>query len=121
MADNTAGQTKTVATDQVTVGAFAAGSVVYDATSITTTDYTRIECGFQPRYIIWENFTDRIRVEWQQGMTSSQCLKTAAAGTRTLDTTSTCVVVDKVGFRLLQDATLGAIAASKTCYWRAMA
>ena len=52
-------------------------------------------------------------------MTTSQCLRTAAAGTRTLDTTALAVVPDSKGFRILQDATLAAILASKTCYWRA--
>jgi len=52
-------------------------------------------------------------------MTTSQNLKTVAAGTRTLDTTALAVVVDAKGFRILQDATLAAILASKTCYWRA--
>lgn len=118
MADNTAGQTRTVGNDQAT-GQFACGKIVYDSTSITATDYTRVECGFQPRYIVWENLTDRIKVEWQEGMTSSQNLLTVAAGTRTLDTTASAVVVDKVGFRILQNATLAAILASKTCYWKA--
>ncbi len=36
---------------------------------------------------------------------AAECLKTAAAGTRTLDTTSAAVVVDQVGFRILQNAT----------------
>lgn len=119
MADNAAGQTRTVSNDQTTVGAFAAGKIVYDATAITATDYTRVETGFQPRFIEWENATDRVKIEWQEGMTSSQCLKTAAAGTRTLDTTALAVVVDAKGFRILQDATLAAILASKTCFWRA--
>lgn len=119
MADNTAGQTRTVSNDQTTAGGFATGKIVYDATAITATDYTRVETGFQPRFVQWENFTDRIKVEWQEGMTTSQCLKTVAAGTRTLDTTALAVVVDSKGFRILQDATLAAILASKTCYWRA--
>ena len=93
MADNTAGQTRVVSNDQVT-GQFAAGKITYEATAITTTDYTRVECGFQPRYIEFENLTDRIKVEWQEGFTSAQCLKTAAAGTRTLDTTAGAVSVD---------------------------
>ena len=118
MADNILGQTKTVGNDQAT-GQFASGKVVFDATTIVATEYARIECGFQPRFIEWENFTDRIKVEWQEGMTTSQCLKTVAAGTRTLDTTALAVVPDSKGFRILQDATLAAILASKTCYWRA--
>lgn len=118
MADNSAGQTRTVSNDQAT-GGFASGKIVYDATSITATDYTRVETGFQPRFVEWENLTDRIKIEWQEGMTTSQCLKTVAAGTRTLDTTANAVVVDAKGFRILQDATLAAILASKTCFWRA--
>lgn len=116
MADNTAGQTRTVGNDQAT-GQFACGKIVYDATAITTTEYTRVECGFQPRYLVFENASDRIKVEWQEGMTSSQSILTVAAGTRTLDTTASAVVVDKVGFRILQ--SLSVIAASKTCFWKA--
>ena len=119
MADNAAGQTRVVSNDQAT-GQFAAGKITYDATAIVTTEYTRVECGFQPRYIEWENLTDRIKVEWNEGFTSAQCLKTAAAGTRTLDTTAAAVVVDKLGFRILQDATLAAVLASKVIYWRAI-
>ncbi len=118
MADNILGQTKTAGNDQAT-GQFASGKVVFDSTSIVATEYARIECGFQPRFVEWENLTDRIKVEWNEGMTTSQCLKTVAAGTRTLDTTALAVVVDAKGFRILQDATLAAILASKTCYWRA--
>jgi len=119
MADNTAGQTRTVSNDQSTAGGFAAGKIVYDATAITTTDYTRVETGFQPRYIYWLNLTDRITVEWQEGFSSAQCLKSVAAGDKSLDTTAAAVVVDAKGFRILQDATLAAILASKTIYWRA--
>ena len=119
MADNAAGQTRVVSNDQAT-GQRAQGTITYDATAITTTEYTRVECGFQPRYIEWENLTDRIKVEWQEGMTTSQCLKTVAAGTRTLDTTALAVVPDRLGFRILQDATLAAVLASKVCYWRAL-
>ena len=119
MADNTAGQTATRSNDQAT-GQIAQGKVVFDATAITTTDYVRINCGFQPRYIKWVNLTDRIAVEWMEGFGSAECLKTVAAGTRTLDTTAAAVVVDKLGFRILQNVSLGAVAASKTCYWRAI-
>ncbi len=96
------------------------GMVVYDSTSITTTDYTRIACGFQPKYVCWLNLTDRIQIEWYEGMTSSQVLLTVAAGTRTLDTTADAFVVDDRGFAVLQNATLAAILASKTCVFRAV-
>ncbi len=119
MADQTAGQTRVVSNDQAT-GQRAQGKITYDATAIVATDYTRIECGFQPRFIEWENLTDRTKIVWQEGMTTSQCLKTVAAGTRTLDTTALAVVPDRLGFRILQDATLAAVLASKVCYWRAL-
>lgn len=118
MADNTAGQTITRGVDQPG-SQFATGKIAYDATEIVATDYTRVLVGFRPRYIKWTNLTDRISVEWQEGFGSAECLKTAAAGTRTLDTTAAAVVVDDKGFRILQNATLAAILASKTCYWEA--
>lgn len=113
----------TTHTDTITNGVsplqFCEGKVVYDSTSITTTDYTRIACGFKPRYIRWLNLTDRIQIEWFEGMTASQTLLTVAAGTRTLDTTANAVVVDDKGFAILQDGTLAAILASKTCVFEA--
>lgn len=116
MAYNTTqtGRTDTVAPQSVPMQ-FVEGKVVYDATAITTTDYTRIAVGFKPKYIKWLNLTDRIQIEWYEGMTASQVLLTVAAGTRTLDTTANAVVVDDRGFSILQDGTLAAIAASKTC------
>lgn len=118
MADNSAGQTRTSSTRQDYPGT-ARGSVVYDATSITATDSTRIETGFKPKYVRWVNLTDRVEVEWFEGMTANTCLKTAAAGTRTLETTNGGITVDDKGFRVLQNATLAAILASKTCYYEA--
>jgi hypothetical protein len=93
------------------------GKVTYDATAIVTTDYTRIATGFKPVYIKWINATDRTTIEWFAGMTASQNIKSVAAGTQTLDTTANAVVVDERGFSILQNATLGAIAASKECYF----
>lgn len=118
MADNTAGQTIVNGIDQAT-SQYATGKITYDATAIVATDYTRVACGFKPRYIKWVNLTDRTTIEWQEGFGSAECLKTIAAGTRTLDTTAAAVVVDPVGFRILQNATLAAILASKVCYWEA--
>ena len=39
---------------------------------------------FTPRYFAYDNVTDRIKVEWYEGMTADTCVKTAAAGTRTI-------------------------------------
>ena len=59
--------------------------------------------------------------EWFEGMADNTCIKTAAAGTRTLEAANGGITVDAQGFRVLQNATLGAVAASKTCYWVARA
>ena len=118
MGYNTAGQTATVGVDQ-SGAQFATGKIVYDATAITTTDYTRVVTGFKPRYVKWVNLTDRTIVEWREGFGANECQKTVAAGTISLDTTAAAVVVDNISFAILQNATLGAILASKTCYWEA--
>ena len=118
MADNIAGQTRTNS-DKQDSHAVAQGSVVYDATAITAADSTRVLTGFKPRYVRWVNLTDRVEVEWFEGMTANTCMKTAAAGTRTLETTNGGITVDDKGFRVLQNATLAAILASKTCHYEA--
>lgn len=120
MADNTAGQTRT-SSDKQDSPAVAQGKVVYDATAITSADSTRILTGFKPRYVRWVNMTDRVEVEWFEGMDANTCLKTIAAGTRTLETSggNGGITVDDKGFRVLQNATLAAILASKTCYYEA--
>ena len=69
--------------------------------------------------MVWENATDRTRIEWFEGMAANTCIKTIAAGTRTLETANGGITVDERGFRVLQNATLAAILASKTCYWQA--
>lgn len=119
MADNTT-FAQTGSNDQLTTGA-THGKVVYDATAIVAADSTRIVTGFKPRYVIWENATDRTRIEWFEGMADNTCIKTAAAGTRTLEVANGGITVDSQGFRVLQNATLAAVLASKTCYFRAMA
>lgn len=44
--------------------------------------------GFVPRFVQWINLTDRITVEWYEGMAADSALKTVAAGTRTLVTSN---------------------------------
>lgn len=118
MATNTAGQTITTGIDQGT-SQFATGKIIYDATAITATDYTKVTLGFKPRYVKWVNLTDRTTIEWREGFGANECQKSIAAGTVTLDTTAAAVVVDGKSFSILQNATLAAILASKTCYWEA--
>lgn len=134
MAINTAGQTllQTVATG---LSQFASGSITYDATAITAADYTMVTCGFIPRYIAFHNDTDRILVEWRDGMAQDSCIKTVAAGTRTLEVTggNHGIIVGTIGltsansnvvplpgqFQVSQNATLAIIAASKVIRWSA--
>lgn len=118
MADNIAGQTRS-ASDKQDSPSTAFGKIVYDATAITATDHTRVVTGFKPRYVRWVNVTDRVEVEWFEGMDANTCIKTAANGTRTLETTNGGITVDERGFRVLQNATLAAILASKTCVYEA--
>lgn len=98
------------------------GRVVFDATAIVAADSVEIDVGFVPRYVCWENITDRIKIEWYQGMAANSCIKTAAAGTRTLEVTGGNGGITVGGtsgterkFAVLQNATLAAILASKTC------
>ncbi|MES3041805.1 MAG: hypothetical protein V4730_11740 [Pseudomonadota bacterium] len=109
--------------------AAAAGRITYPATSIVAADYTLIECGFTPRYVQWCDVTSRIQIEWFEGMAADTCVKTAAAGTRTLETTNLGITIcDAAGtantagryFKVSQNATLAAILASEVINWRAL-
>lgn len=116
MAQNTAGQTLTLNSSEISPG-FAQGKLVFDATAITAADYVEIPVGFKPKYVQFVNATDRITVEHYAGMADDTCVKTAAAGTRTLETTNQGITLVGRGFRVSQNATLAVIAASKTCYF----
>lgn len=123
MANNTAGQTDTGNKPAFDSSKIKVGRKVFDSTSITAADYVVVPVGFTPRYVRFENVTDRIAVEWFEGMTDDTCIKTAAAGTKTLETTNKGVTIcDSDGtanpsgrsFKVSQNATLAVIAASKT-------
>lgn len=126
MAINTAGQTITGNSVPSDSPQYKVGRIVFDATAITAADSTLVNLGFTPKYVCWENVTDRIKVEWYEGMAANTSIKTAAAGTRTLETTNGGITIcDSDGtanangkaFSVLQNATLAAILASKTCTW----
>lgn len=126
MAINTAGQTLTGNASPGDAPAIKVGRDVFDATAITAADYALFSVGFTPKYVAFENVTDRIKVEWYEGMAADTCIKTAAAGTRTLETTNLGITIcdaDGVAtttgrcFKVAQNATLAVIAASKTCTW----
>jgi hypothetical protein len=105
------------------------GRLTLGADSITATDHLLQEVGFTPRYIKFTNLTDRVSIEWFEGMAANTCLKTAAGGTQTLETSNGGITVctsDGTAstsgrcFKVLQNATLAAILASKVCTWYAV-
>ena len=131
MANNIAGQTITGNAAPTDSPKTKVGRIVFDATAIVATDFVVITLGSTPKYVRWENLTDRIRNEWFEGMAADSALNTVAAGTRTLSITSTTggiTVCDADGtantagrsFKVLQNATLGAVLASKTIAWTAL-
>lgn len=130
MANNIAGQTATGATPAADAPRNKQGRIVFDATAITTTDFVVVSVGFTPKFLVWENITDRIKNEWYEGMAADSAINTVAAGTRTLSTTGAnggFTVCDSDGtanttgryFKVIQNATLGMILASKTTTWTA--
>ena len=96
---------------------FVAGEVVFDATAIVATNYVEIDVGFKPKFVRWINLTDRIEGEHHIGMADDSCLKRVAAGTGTLEVTggNGGITLTERGFRVLQNATLALVLASKTC------
>lgn len=126
MAINIAGQTVTGNGVPSDAPKTKVGRIVFDATAIVAADSVVVPLGFTPKYVAWENVTDRTKIEWYEGMAANTCIKTAAAGTRTLETTNGGITVctadgtanvDGKAFSVLQNATLAAILASKVCTW----
>ena len=107
---------------------FKVGRFTHDA-SLTATDYLLFECGFTPKHVTLLNITDRIRVEWFEGMADDTCIKTAAAGTVTLETTNKGITItDSTGtpsatgrcFCVSKNATLAVITADDVHTWMAI-
>lgn len=126
MAINIAGQTVTGNGVPSDAPKTKVGRIVFDATAIVAADSVVVPLGFTPKYVAWENVTDRTKIEWYEGMAANTCIKTVAAGTRTLETTNGGITVctadgtanvDGKAFSVLQNATLAAILASKVCTW----
>lgn len=62
------------------------------------------DAGFLPRHVKVVNATDRIFLEWYEGMASGTALKTLATGVCTLETTGGITVSgNRVGFTPLQN------------------
>ncbi|RST54110.1 hypothetical protein [Variovorax sp. DXTD-1] len=116
MADNSAGQTRTPAQDPGTPGT-AVGKIVFDATALTAADDLFIDCGFTPRYVRIRN-TNGVTIEWYAGMAEASAFKQDATGAATLSA-AVGIKTDPRGFRVAQNATLAAVAASNTLYYLA--
>ena len=97
----------------------ATGSYFDDAASPVSAVIT---IGFKPRYVRVDNVTDRILIEWYQGMseTTNTCVKTAAAGTRTLETTNLGFLIGSNNFTISNNATLAVLVQNKQLRWFAM-
>lgn len=96
---------------QLSTGAYLDTAVAADAT---------ITIGHTPKYVCVINATDRIKIEWWNGMASDTCIKTAANGTVTLETTNKGIVVGTGTFKISSNATLAVLVNSKQLYWTAM-
>ena len=77
--------------------------------------------GFRPNYVCLENITDRIKYEWYIGMAEGDCIKTVAAGTRTLDTTDVLVVEVDAAARPSVTAAASIVLQSKQYHLMALA
>ena len=130
MALNTTGQTITGNQPGFDTPRNKFGQIVFDATAITAADSVVVFVGFTPKYVQWINTTDRVGGEWREGMAANSCLKTVAAGTRTLEVTGgnggiTICDVDGTAntlgryFAVLQNATLALVVLSTTAHWEA--
>lgn len=80
--------------------------------------------GFAPRYVQLVDRTNRITLEWYEGMAANSAIRTVAAGTRTLDVASGITVGSvsnpnsgpALGQFMIKAADLGA---SASFSWRA--
>ena len=88
------------------------GQVVSDAGAAADTLFVT---GYLPRVVRFINLTDRITIEWFEGMAADSAIQTVAAGTRTLITTAGITVAQN-GFSV-KAATL---IASKTFTYEAI-
>jgi len=97
----------------------AQGVVITDSGAAAATTFT---VGFLPRYICWVEATDRITLEWYDGMAAAvaagACIRTVAVGSRTLDT-SNWITVGTTALNTQGQFTIpvGDIPASRTFYW----
>jgi len=97
---------------------FSSGKLDSDGTAAAFT----VSLGYVPREFKMVNLTDRITYEWASGMTNPGALKTAAAGTRTLETTEGFTVgTVAAGTADVVTVPTSIMLASKSFYWTAKA
>ena len=99
----------------------SSGTVITDAGAAVDTTFV---VGFLPRIVRWVNQTGRITMEWATDMAANSCIRTVAAGTRTLDVGSGITVTAQSG--TLTNANSFTIKAadipvSSQFYWEAIA
>lgn len=98
---------------------YATGKWVSDA-GVTGVAMT-FTCGFIPRFVQFVNATDRITDEWYDGMAADSAIETAAAGTRTLETSGGITVgTAAAGTAGTFVVHADLVPASKTGYWVAV-
>lgn len=106
---------------------FKVGRFTHDA-SLTAGDYLLFECGFTPKFVRVVNVTDRIQVEWFEGMADDTCLKRVAAGDMSIETTNKGITItDSAGtpnttgkcFTVSKNSTLAVITADDVHTWMA--
>jgi hypothetical protein len=102
-------------------GQLSVGQIVFPATVIVATDFIEVDVGFRPKHVVFSNTTDRVEGEYFEGMAANTCIKTVAAGTRTLEVSNGGITLTDNGFRVSQNATLALVLASKTCHYIAQA
>lgn len=97
---------------------YANGQVVTDAGAAADTTFNP---GFVPRYIKWVDRTNRIMLEWWEGMAANSAIRTVAAGTRTLDVSSGITVgTSALGTATQFTVKAADIAASASFSWMAL-
>jgi hypothetical protein len=84
------------------------GRVVNDASALVADPVFVV--GFAPRYIKWQDLTNRISLEWYEGMAANSAVRQVAAGTGTLD----------VAAGITPGTKAAGCPASATCIWMAI-
>lgn len=82
----------TITKSQTATGALAQSATGKYTDDAATPAKMTITLGFSPQHIRVTNLTTRVAFEWMLGMAVGESLKSAAAGTRTLETDTAIVI-----------------------------